>query len=96
LLNAGANIKTYDPVAMHEAKKILGEQVEYCKDQYDAIIDVDALLVVTEWPEFRSPNFKVMAKLMKSKTIFDGRNIYDLDEMKDNGYTYYCIGVKTH
>ncbi len=96
LLNAGANVKTYDPVAMHEAKKVLGEQVEYCKDQYDAIIDADALLVVTEWPEFRSPNFKVMAKLMKSKTIFDGRNIYDLDEMQDNGYTYHCIGINTH
>lgn len=96
LLNAGANVKTYDPVAMHEAKKVLGEQVEYCKDQYDAIIDADALLVVTEWPEFRSPNFKVMAKLMKSKTIFDGRNIYDLDEMNDNGYTYHCIGINTH
>ncbi|MFN4084182.1 MAG: UDP-glucose dehydrogenase family protein [Bacteroidia bacterium] len=96
LLQAGANVKAYDPVAMHEAKKVLGEQIEYCKDQYDAIIDVDALLVVTEWPEFRSPNFKVMAKLMKSKTIFDGRNIYDLDEMKDNGFTYYCIGIKTN
>lgn len=96
LLQAGANVKAYDPVAMHEAKKIIGEQIEYCKDQYDALIDVDALLVVTEWPEFRSPNFKVMAKLMKSKTIFDGRNIYDLDEMKDNGFTYYCIGIKTN
>jgi len=95
LLKAGANVKAYDPVAMHEAKKVLGEQIEYCKDQYDALIDADALLIVTEWPEFRSPNFKVMGKLMKQKLIFDGRNIYDLEELKDNGYTYYCIGVKT-
>lgn len=95
LLKAGANVKAYDPVAMHEAKKELGEQIEYCKDQYDACIDADALLIVTEWPEFRSPNFKVMGKLLKSKTIFDGRNIYDRAEMEENGFEYYCIGIKT-
>jgi UDPglucose 6-dehydrogenase len=95
LLHAGAQVKAYDPVAMHEAKKDLGEQIEYCKDPNDALIDADALLIVTEWPEFRTPNFKVMGKLMKNKVVFDGRNIYDLEEMTEHGFEYYCIGVNT-
>lgn len=95
LLKAGANVKAYDPVAMHEAKKVLGEEITYTKDPYDALIDSDALLIATEWPEFRSPNFNVIGKLLRQKTIFDGRNIYDLDEMKELGFTYYCIGVDT-
>lgn len=95
LLKAGANVKAFDPVAMHEAKKMIGEQITYCKDQYDTLIDADALLIATEWPEFRSPNFNVISKLMKTKTIFDGRNIYDIEEMKELGYTYYCIGINT-
>jgi UDPglucose 6-dehydrogenase len=95
LLAAGANVKAYDPVAMHEAKKDLGEQIEYSKDMNDAIIDADALLIITEWPEFRTPNFKVMGKLMKNKLVFDGRNIYDIGEMKENGFDYYCIGINT-
>ncbi len=95
LLAAGANVKAYDPVAMHEAKKDLGEQIEYSKDMNDAIIDADALLIITEWPEFRTPNFKVMGKLMKNKLVFDGRNIYDISEMKENGFDYYCIGINT-
>lgn len=95
LLKANANVKVFDPVAMHEAKKDLGEQVTYCKDEYDTLIDADALLIATEWPEFRSPNFNVISKLMKSKIIFDGRNIYDIEEMKELGFTYYCIGINT-
>ncbi|MDZ4668424.1 MAG: UDP-glucose/GDP-mannose dehydrogenase family protein [bacterium] len=95
LLHAGAQVKAYDPVAMLEAKKDLGEQIEYCKDPNDALIDADALLIVTEWPEFRTPNFKVMGKLMKNKVVFDGRNIYDLEEMVEHGFEYYCIGVNT-
>ncbi|GAB1449472.1 MAG: UDP-glucose/GDP-mannose dehydrogenase family protein [Bacteroidia bacterium] len=95
LLAAGANVKAYDPVAMHEAKKDLGEQIEYAKDSDEALIDADALLIITEWPEFRTPNFKVMGKLMKNKLVFDGRNIYDLAEMKENGFEYHCIGVNT-
>jgi UDPglucose 6-dehydrogenase len=59
------------------------------------LIDADALLIVTEWPEFRTPNFKVMGKLMKQKVIFDGRNIYDIEEMKEQGFDYYCIGINT-
>lgn len=96
LLNAGANVKAFDPVAMQETQKILGDQITYAKDQNDALIDADALIVATEWPEFRSPNFNVMTKLLKTKTIFDGRNIYELEEMKEMGFTYYCIGINTH
>ena len=95
LLNAGANVKAFDPVAMHEAKKFLGEEITYCKDQYDTLIDADALLIVTEWPEFRAPNFNVISKLMKNKVVFDGRNVFDFEEMKELEFEYYCIGVKT-
>lgn len=94
LLKAGANVKAFDPVAMHEAKKILGEQITYCKDQYDTLIDADGLLVATEWPEFRSPNFNVIAKLLKQKVVFDGRNIYDREEMIELGFAYYGIGIQ--
>ncbi len=95
LLAEGCKIKAYDPVAMKEANHFLGDTIEYCNDQYDALKNADALLVITEWPEFRSPNFNEMKKLMNSKVIFDGRNIYDILEMKNLGFTYYCIGVKT-
>jgi UDPglucose 6-dehydrogenase len=92
LLNANAKIKAYDPVAIAEAKHKLGNSIDYAKDSYDAIIDVDALIVVTEWPEFRVPNYVIMQRLMKNKIIFDGRNIFEPSEMKDMGFTYYCIG----
>ncbi len=96
LLAAGANVKAYDPVAMKEAKHILGEQIEFAKNENSALINADALLVVTEWPDFRSPDFQVVKKLMKGNVIFDGRNIYDIAEMKELGFDYYCIGVKTN
>ncbi len=92
LLKAGAKVKAYDPVAMEEAEKTLGDSIEYGKDPYDVLIDSDALLLVTEWPEFRIPNFGVMEKLLKNKVIFDGRNIYDSEDMVENGFTYYSIG----
>ncbi len=95
LLSEGATIKVYDPVAMEEAKRRLGDKVTYAKDQYEALIDADAMVLVTEWPEFRLPNFNVMAKLMKSKVIFDGRNIYEPSEMQDMGFSYYSIGRKS-
>jgi UDPglucose 6-dehydrogenase len=95
LLEAGCLVKGYDPQAMSEARRILGEKIEYSKDQYEALIDADCLLLLTEWHEFRYPNFKVMAKLMRQKLIFDGRNIYDAKEMKESGFEYYCIGVNT-
>lgn len=95
LLQMGAKVKAYDPVAMHEAKKDLGDSIHFASDMNEALIDADALLIITEWPEFRTPNFEVMGRLMKNKLVFDGRNIYDLAEMKDNGFEYYCIGINT-
>lgn len=92
LLKAGSVVSAYDPVAMEEAKRKLGNSIEYAKDMYEALIDADALIVVTEWPEFRIPNYKVMEKLLINKVIFDGRNIYEPEEMKEYGYTYYSIG----
>jgi UDPglucose 6-dehydrogenase len=85
-------VKAYDPVAMDEAKRILGDKIEYGKDAYDVLIDADAMLLVTEWPEFRIPNLNVMEKLMKNNVIFDGRNIYDPKEMQEDGFIYYSIG----
>lgn len=95
LIEAGAKVKAYDPVAMHEAKRILGDTIEYAEDQYDALIDADCLLLVTEWPEFKFPNFNVVKKLLKDPVIFDGRNIYEIAEMKRKGFYYFCIGVDT-
>ncbi len=95
LLALGAEIRVYDPVAMEEAKHTLKDSVVYAKDEYDACIEVDALLVVTEWSEFRMPNFRILDKIMNNKLIFDGRNIYDPEEMKDMDYTYYSIGRAT-
>jgi UDPglucose 6-dehydrogenase len=92
-LEAGARLKVYDPVAMDEAKKILKDKVEYCDEQYEALIDADALFLVTEWPEFKFPNFKVIQKLMKGKAIFDGRNVYDLADMREKGFDYFGIGI---
>ncbi|GHA75600.1 UDP-glucose dehydrogenase family protein [Pontibacter akesuensis] len=94
LLEQGAKVRAYDPVAMKEARHILGDTIEYGKDEYEALIDADALLMITEWPEFRSPNFNVVSKLMKEKVIFDGRNIYEGADMREKGFTYYGIGVK--
>jgi len=94
LLKSGAIVKGYDPQAMHEAKRILGDKIEYVKDQYEALIDADCLLILTEWQEFRFPNFKVIQKLLKNSAIFDGRNIFDVAEMEEMGFQYFCIGIK--
>ncbi len=94
LLLKGVKIKVYDPVAMDECKRIIGNKVEYAKDQYEALNDADALLIITEWSEFRLPNFNIVQKLLKSKVIFDGRNIYEPLEMQDLGFTYFSIGRK--
>ena len=95
LIGAGVKVKAYDPVAMPEAKRILGDKIYYAPDQYDALIDADCLMLVTEWPEFKFPNFNIIRKLLKDLVVFDGRNIYDISEMKRKGFTYYCIGVDT-
>jgi UDPglucose 6-dehydrogenase len=94
LISLGARLKAFDPVAMEEAKNhYLGNKVEYAKDGYDACVDADALLLITEWPEFRMPSWEVVSKLMKQKVIFDGRNLYDRKYLEELGYFYYGIGV---
>jgi len=95
LLEAGVKVKAYDPVAMHEAERILGNTIYYAPDQYDTLIDADCLMLVTEWPEFKFPNFNIIRKLLKDPVVFDGRNIYEIAEMKRKGFSYYCIGVDT-
>ena len=94
-IEAGAKVKAYDPVAMHEANRILGDSIVYAEDQYDVLIDADCLILATEWPEFKFPNFNVVKKLLKTPAIFDGRNIYELAEMKGKGFNYFCIGIDT-
>lgn len=95
LLEAGATVRAYDPVAMEEAKRRLGDSVLLIHDQYEALIGADALLLATEWAEFRVPNFEVMKKLLKQPVIFDGRNVYDVAQMKKRGFDYFCIGIDT-
>lgn len=94
LLDAGCKVKVYDPVAMEEAKKIAGDSVEFATDIYDAVLDADALLLVTEWREFRLPNWKVIKRAMKHPVIFDGRNIFDPSVLHNEGFAYEGIGTK--
>ncbi|NLL27574.1 MAG: UDP-glucose/GDP-mannose dehydrogenase family protein [Bacteroidales bacterium] len=96
LTEAGCSITAYDPVAMKEAKRRVGDKINYAENMYDALKDADALLLVTEWTEFRFPNWKEIKNLMKNPLIIDGRNIYDENELKKNGIAYYCIGKKTN
>ena len=92
IISAGASVKVYDPIAMPECKRRIGDKVVYCKDMYEAVVDVDTLLLVTEWKEFRMPSLEVLNKTMKNKVIIDGRNIYDAKEMVESGFDYYKIG----
>ncbi|MEK7842556.1 MAG: UDP-glucose/GDP-mannose dehydrogenase family protein, partial [Deltaproteobacteria bacterium] len=92
LLEAGASIKAHDPEAMDEAKKVFGNRIEYVQNNYEVVKGADAIAVITEWNEFRRPNFEKMKRLMKTPVIFDGRNIYDPKEMRHLGFTYYGIG----
>jgi len=92
LLDHGATIKAYDPEAMENIRAKFGEQIELVNDAYEAIIDVDALVIITEWSVFRTPNFEVMKSLMKQPVIFDGRNLYELDYMEEKGFYYESIG----
>lgn len=91
LLQAGANVTAYDPEAMENVRKII-PGITYCHTAYAALDDADALMIFTEWPQFRTPDFEKMAKLLKEKVIFDGRNLYELDTMRENGFTYFSIG----
>lgn len=96
LLAEGASVVAYDPVAMHEAERMIGKTITYASDMYEALNNADALLIVTEWPEFRVPDFDDITKRLKNKVLFDGRNIFDPQDMKKAGYDYYCIGIKTN
>lgn len=93
LLSEGAKIVAHDPVAMKEAHHILGDSIRYADSQEDALSDADALLIITEWPEYRSPDFQEVGQKLKTKVIFDGRNIYDAEEVRAVGFEYYGIGI---
>lgn len=92
LVNAGAKVRVYDPVAMAECRRKVGGRVEYARDMYDAVVDAEALLLLTEWKEFRLPGWNILKKLMKRYLLIDGRNIYDACELKEQGIIYECIG----
>jgi UDPglucose 6-dehydrogenase len=92
LLQAGVKIRAYDPAAMGETEKLLGNKIEYAGDPYEALIDADAMALMTEWSEFHLPDFGRMAQLMRGRVIFDGRNIYDPDDLKRQGFKYFGIG----
>lgn len=92
LVAAGCEVKVFDPIAMTECKRRIGDKVTYCKDMYEATIDADALMLVTEWNQFRVPSLPVLKKAMREMVIIDGRNIYDAEYLAENGFTYYKIG----
>jgi UDPglucose 6-dehydrogenase len=94
LLQAGARVRAYDPEAMENIRELFGDRIELFEDEYKALEGADALLIVTEWPVFRQPMFDIMEQKLKNKLIFDGRNLYPVDEMERMGYTYYSIGRK--
>ena len=94
LLEAGAVVRAFDPVAMDECRRRVGDRIEYAANMYDALTDADALVVVTEWPEFKIPKFTYIEKALRRKLIFDGRNIYNPEQMREFGYEYYGIGRK--
>jgi UDPglucose 6-dehydrogenase len=95
LLAAGAKIRAYDPEAMDHVKKVVDSQVFFAHDPYDALEGADALLIITEWPLFRTPDFDKVNALLKNKVIFDGRNVFELEQMRELGYTYYSVGRDT-
>lgn len=92
LLEAGCRVQVYDPIAMDEARRRLGDRVSYCRDMYEAAVDADALMLVTEWKEFRLPSFNVLKRTMRTPLILDGRNIYDKEQLQEQGFVYYKIG----
>ena len=94
LLKKKAKIAAFDPVAHENAANIFGKRITFCRDQYSALEKADALLIITEWQEFREPDFDRMSELMKEKVIFDGRNIFDPETIRSKGYAYYGVGRK--
>jgi UDPglucose 6-dehydrogenase len=94
ILEAGGKVQAFDPVAMNEAKHFLSDSITYCNDEYHVLENADALLVVTEWIDFRVPDFEKIKSLLNNPIIFDGRNIFDTTEMNDLGFEHYGIGTK--
>ena len=92
LTEAGCTIRAYDPIAMDECRRRVGDKITYCRDMYDAVLDADALLLLTEWKEFRLPTWGVIRKAMRHPLVIDGRNIFDIEELQENGFEYHCIG----
>lgn len=92
LLELGCNIRAYDPIAMDECKRRIGDSVTYCNDMYDAVLDADAMLLLTEWKEFRLPTWNVIKREMKRPLVIDGRNIFDAEDLQEAGFEYHCIG----
>ena len=92
LLKAGCRVTAYDPVAVPEAKRRIGDRIHYAKDIYEAVTDADVLMIVTEWKEFRLPSWLRIKQQMKMPLILDGRNIYNMHEIEEAGFTYHCIG----
>lgn len=92
LLEAGATVVAYDPVAVPEARRRLGDRIEYALDMYDTAVDADAIALMTEWKQFRVPSWNVLHKVMRGNIIVDGRNIYDPAELAEEGFEYHCIG----
>jgi UDPglucose 6-dehydrogenase len=92
LLAAGASVATHDPEAMNNVKQLVGDTITFAESQYDALNDADALIIATEWSEFRTPDFNRIGSLLKNKAIFDGRNLFDLKQMEGLGFHYVSIG----
>lgn len=95
LVKAGAHVAAFDPEGMENVRRLKGDNISYAKDEYDAVKDADALIIATEWAEFRTPDFKRLAEALPSRLIFDGRNVYDLDLMQEQGFHYISIGRPT-
>ncbi|MDP1744760.1 MAG: UDP-glucose/GDP-mannose dehydrogenase family protein [Bacteroidota bacterium] len=95
LLKEGASVSAYDPEAMHNVRTLIGDRITYAMDEYDALRDADILLIATEWSLFRTPDFEKVTSLLKDKVIFDGRNLYGIDQMKELGYYYCSVGRET-
>ena len=92
LIDLDAKVKVYDPEAMENVQEQFGNEIYFANDEYDALEGADALMIMTEWPIFRTPSFEKVTSALKNKVIFDGRNLYDLDQMEELGFDYYSIG----
>ena len=92
LVEEGASVSAFDPEAMGNVKRLIGDKITYAKNQYEALDGADCLLIATEWSEFRTPDFKRMNSLLKNRLIFDGRNLYEMDQMDELEYEYFSIG----